>query len=60
MLNLGQPQWYGTQFVRDNDSGRWKLYEVAPDAVTDEQRAALAVPPLAESESRVAIMNGEQ
>jgi hypothetical protein len=59
MLNLGQPQWYGTQFVRD-DSGRWVLYEVDPAAVTDEQREALSVPLLEESESRVAIMNGER
>jgi hypothetical protein len=60
MLNLGQPQWYGTQFVRDEDTGRWKLYDVAPDIVTDEERKALAVPALAESLSRVALMNGEQ
>ena len=60
MLNLGQPQWYGTQFVRDDDTGQWKLYEVAPGVITDAERAALAVPTLAESESRVAILNGEQ
>lgn len=59
LLNLGQPQWYGTQYVRD-DSGKWMLYEVDPDAVTDEQRAALSVPPLAEAESRVALMNAER
>jgi len=59
LMNLGQPQWYGTQYVRD-DSGPWRLYEVAAGAVTDEQRAALAVPPLAESEARVAIMNGDR
>lgn len=59
MLKLGRPQWYGTQFVRDKQ-GRWVLYEVDPDAVTDEQRAALAVPSLAESESRVATMNGDR
>jgi hypothetical protein len=59
MLKLGRPQWYGTQFVRD-DQGKWVLYTVDTDAVTDEQRAALAVPSLVESESRVAIMNGER
>jgi hypothetical protein len=59
MLNFGQPQWYGTQFVRDDASGPWRLYEVVQGVVTDEDRAELAVPPLAESEARVAIMNGE-
>jgi hypothetical protein len=59
LLRFGQPQWYGTQYVRD-DSGRWMLYEVHPDAVTDEQRAAWSVPSLAEARARVAQMNGER
>lgn len=59
MLKLGRPQWYGTQFVRD-DQGKWVLYTVDTSAVTDEQRAALSVPSLAESESRAAVMNGER
>ena len=58
MLKLGQPQWYGTQFIRD-DKGRWVLYEVDRAAVTDEQRTAMSVPSLAESESRAAVMNGD-
>lgn len=59
MLNLEQPQWYGTQYVRD-EAGRWLLYRVHPDAVTDEQRAAWSVPSLEESRSRTAVMNGER
>jgi len=59
MLRFEQPQWYGTQYVRDA-SGRWVLYEVHPDAVTDEQRAAWSVPSLEEAQARVAIMNGER
>jgi hypothetical protein len=57
MLRYEQPQWYGTQYVRD-ESGRWVLHEVDPDAVTDEQRAAWSVPSLEESQARVAQMNG--
>ena len=57
MLQYGQPQWYGTQYVRD-ESGRWVLHEVDPDAVTDEQRTAWSVPSLAESQARAAQMNG--
>ena len=59
MLRYEQPQWYGTQYVRD-ESGRWVLYEVHPDAVTDEQRAAWSVPSLAEAQARVAQMNGDR
>ena len=57
MLQFEQPQWYGTQYVRDN-SGKWVLYEVDPDAVTDEQRAERSVPSLQESRERAELMNG--
>lgn len=59
LLRFGQPQWYGTQYVRDS-SGRWTLYEVQPDAVTDEQRSAWSVPSLAEARARVAQLNGDR
>ena len=59
LLRHDEPQWYGTQYVRD-ESGRWILYEVDPDAVTDEQRAASSVPSLAESQARLAQMNGDR
>ena len=59
MLRFEQPQWYGTQYVSD-DSGRWTLYEVEPGAITDQQRAAWSVPPLAEAIARVGQMNGER
>lgn len=57
MLRFDQPQWYGTQYVRD-EADRWALYSVAPGAVTDEQRAAWSVPSLDEAEGRVELMNG--
>ncbi len=39
LLNFDQPQWYGTQFVRD-DAGKLSLYKMQPDVISDEQRAA--------------------
>ena len=59
MLRYQRPQWFGTQYVRD-EAGRWQLYEVLPDVISDEQRAAWSVPPLAEAQSRVAQMNGDR
>jgi hypothetical protein len=50
----GKPQLYGTQSIREGD--RWVLAPVDP-AVTDEERAAWDVPPLAESRARVEAMN---
>ena len=43
LLGRGQPQRFGTQFVREN--GRWSLGRVDP-RVTDAMRALYGVPPL--------------
>ena len=59
MLRFEQPQWYGTQYVMD-DSGRWVLYEVQPDAVTDEQRTEWSVPSLEEAQARAEAMNSDR
>ena len=56
LLRQKQPQWYGTQYVRDA-SGKWALYEVDETAVTDAERIELAAPTLAEAKRRVEDMN---
>lgn len=56
MSTQKKPQWYGTQYVRDGD-GKWALYVMDETAVTDEERAALGAPSLAEAKKRVEIMN---
>jgi hypothetical protein len=43
LLARGQPQRFGTQFIREN--GRWSLGRVDP-RVNDYQRALYGVPPL--------------
>jgi hypothetical protein len=43
LLARGEPQRYGTQFVREN--GRWSLGQIDP-SVTDGERAMYGVPPL--------------
>jgi hypothetical protein len=43
LLKRGQPQRFGTQFVRED--GRWSLGQVDP-SVTDGERAMYGVPPL--------------
>lgn len=52
----GKPQIYGTQF-RKGEDGRWSLDPIDPDAVTDAEREALGVPPLAEARRRAEAMN---
>lgn len=55
LMNLGQPQKYGTQFSKTDD-GVWRLYEVDP-AVTDEERARFNVPPLAKARETARRLN---
>jgi hypothetical protein len=54
LMRRGRPQRFGTQFV-DRGAG-WCLHEVDP-MVTDEERAAWDVPPLAAALERAAAMN---
>lgn len=49
-----EPQRFGTQFRVEN--GTWVLYKYDP-SVTDEERAKWGVPPIAEAQKRVAILN---
>lgn len=56
-MRLGEPQWYGTQYVRENDDDPWELYPVDTTAVSDEERLWLGVPDLEESRARVVEMN---
>lgn len=49
-----KPQKYGTQFQKQQ--GTWVVWQVDP-TITDEQRAAWNVPPLAEAHARAAQMN---
>ena len=53
----GQPQWYGTQFVRSASSGAWQLYPVQPGAISEQQRTALALPSLAEDRAHLEAIN---
>ena len=59
MSTQKKPQWYGTQYVRGAD-GKWALYVMDETAVTDEDRAALGAPSLAEAKKRVEIMNSSK
>jgi hypothetical protein len=54
----GKPQRYGTQFFVD-EAGAWSVRPVDP-SVTDDERVAEAVPPLAEAYRRAARMNGKR
>ena len=52
----GKPQWYGTQVEFIEVLTKWRLYPVDP-RVTDEQRGAMGVPPLAKLRASVDRIN---
>lgn len=54
LMFQGKPQKYGTQYRKEG--GRWELYPVDP-TVTDAERAAWGVPPLAEAQAKVDRLN---
>ena len=54
LMYQGKPQRYGTQYKRLD--GVWTVWDVDP-TVTDDERAAWNVPPLAEALARAAAMN---
>jgi hypothetical protein len=47
-MRRGKPQWYGTQFAKAKTGDGWELYTVDETAVTDEDRKAVGIAPLAE------------
>lgn len=57
MMRNKKPQWYGTQYVRSEGSGKWSLYEIDESVVTDEQRKAMNVPSLDEAKAFVQKLN---
>ncbi|WP_444927690.1 hypothetical protein ACJJI4_08155 [Microbulbifer sp. TRSA002] len=59
MMNLGRPQWYGTQFVKD-DSGNWSLYNIDSDIVSDQQRIDWSVRTLEESKAMEKSLNSKK
>ena len=47
MMWKKQPQWYGTQSQILKDTGKKTLYPVLPGVISDAERAAAGVPPIA-------------
>jgi hypothetical protein len=57
-LMLGKPQRYGTQMVYVPVTDRWRLYATNP-ITTDEERAKMGIPPLAQLQERADRKNAE-
>lgn len=56
MIRMGRPQWYGTQFNRIGEHGAYSI-EPIDQIITDSDRAAFFVPPLAEMRKHLEEFN---
>ncbi|WP_342119135.1 hypothetical protein [Pseudoduganella sp. OTU4001] len=57
MMNLGKPQWYGTQITKPHGKALWEVYQLDESAVSDAERQAHGVMPREEMQKKVAEMN---
>jgi hypothetical protein len=48
LMREGKPQWYGTQLIADETTGKWKLYTIAEEESVDERRIKIGLVPLSE------------
>lgn len=58
LQSINKPQIWGTQYLRDRETGKWTMDPIDRAAKTDEQRVEKNVPKLAESEARLITLNG--
>jgi len=57
MMREDMPQWYGTQYVADDNASAFRLYRLDETAATDEERLRFKVPILSEAKKRVETLN---
>ncbi len=60
LMRRGKPQIYGTQYVKQQESDPWALYELDSTQITDEIRLEYGVQTLAQQKLRVIEMNKKQ
>ena len=59
LMRRGEPQIYGTQYVKNGPGEPWKLYEIDTTQVTDSERKRHGVKTLKELRERVNQMNNK-
>jgi tetratricopeptide (TPR) repeat protein len=57
LMKRGMPQIYGTQYVMNNEEGKWKLYKIDTTKITDDERKIYHVETLQEQLEKERILN---
>ena len=57
LVQMGRPQWYGTQYTKSKVTGKFELSPVDETAVTDDERRVLGLPTLKEARENAAQFN---
>ena len=60
LWSTGKPQIWGTQFMKPFDTNAWSMEPFDRTKKTDEERVAMKVRTIAESDSQVQLMNAEE
>ena len=55
-MNNGLPQIYGSQVVMDQETGEWKIYDLAKPETVDARRAAVGLEPLKDYAARFDVV----
>jgi hypothetical protein len=59
LVKRGKPQWYGTQFFRNESTGKWEMCPTDPAVVTEAQREAMGIPTISDTKSHLDAMNAK-
>lgn len=57
LMRKGEPQIYGTQYVKNSADAPYELYTVDSTKITDEERISYGVPTLQQARERLKMMN---
>jgi hypothetical protein len=57
LVQMGRPQWYGTQYTKSSSTGKFELSPIDETAVTDEERMSLGLPTLRQARENAAQFN---
>jgi len=59
LRSIGEPQIWGTQFIKADSDSKWSLAPIDTTAVSDEERIKYGVPTLKELQEQLNLMNSK-
>ncbi|MBM7131262.1 hypothetical protein [Dyella mobilis] len=57
MLKRNRPQWYGTQFIKDQATGKYEMYQADASVISDAERQGMGLPTMSENQAHLDEIN---